>query len=184
MSATEQETGRNPGIRDLILRTRQIDVAACYQCMKCSAGCPVMPFMDLQPHRVLRMLQWGMVNDVLNSETIWLCASCETCTTRCPNDIDIAALMDTLRQLSLDEGLQPAVPEVPMFHRAFLNTIRRTGRIHEVEMILRYKMASRRFADDMKLGMEMFRKGKIKLLPERWRSMKDVRRMFYAGRKR
>jgi len=80
------------------------NLQACYQCQKCSAGCPVAEAMDLLPNQVLRHIQYGHREKVLGSKTIWICASCYTCSVRCPNDIDIAKIMDTLRHLALRSG--------------------------------------------------------------------------------
>src|SRR5450759_5006011 len=83
-------------------------ISTCYQCEKCTNGCPLSFAMDIHPHQVMHNIQLGSIDDVLNSDTIWVCASCETCTTRCPNDIDIAHVMDTLRQLSTKRGVKPS----------------------------------------------------------------------------
>jgi heterodisulfide reductase subunit C len=77
------------------------NVLACYQCGKCSAGCPMISLMDLMPNQVIRLVQLGQIGDVLNSKTIWLCASCFTCTTRCPKGVDLAKVMEALRLLLL-----------------------------------------------------------------------------------
>lgn len=78
-------------------------VFACYHCGKCTAGCPFASEMDLTPRQVLEYIMDGRV-EVLNSRTIWLCAACFTCTVRCPNGIDIAKVMEALRQLLLRRG--------------------------------------------------------------------------------
>jgi heterodisulfide reductase subunit C len=67
-----------------------IDVHACFQCGRCSAGCPVADYFDLQVMEVVRLASYGMEDILLGSRTIWLCAACETCATRCPNEIEIA----------------------------------------------------------------------------------------------
>ena len=74
-------------------------IQACFQCQKCSAGCPVAYAMDILPNQMLRHIQYGHRERVLSSKTIWICASCYTCSVRCPNNIDIAKIMDTLRNL-------------------------------------------------------------------------------------
>jgi heterodisulfide reductase subunit C len=79
------------------------DLLACNQCGKCSAGCPVVAAMDLLPSQVIRMAQLGM-EEVLESETIWICASCLTCVTRCPKGVDLPRLMEALRQIALRQG--------------------------------------------------------------------------------
>ena len=77
------------------------NVLACYQCGKCSAGCPMISLMDLLPNQIIRLVQLGQFDDVLNSKTIWLCASCFSCTTRCPKGVDLAKIMEALRLLLL-----------------------------------------------------------------------------------
>jgi heterodisulfide reductase subunit C len=77
------------------------DINLCYQCGKCSAGCPMSFAMDLLPNQIIRCVQLGLVDDVAKSRTPWLCASCLVCTVRCPKGIDIASVMETLRQIAL-----------------------------------------------------------------------------------
>lgn len=80
------------------------DLLACNQCGKCSAGCPVVAAMDLLPSQVIRMAQLGM-EEVLESNTIWICASCLTCVTRCPKGVDLPRMMEALRQIALRKGV-------------------------------------------------------------------------------
>ncbi|MGD1995891.1 MAG: 4Fe-4S dicluster domain-containing protein [Anaerolineae bacterium] len=79
------------------------DLLACNQCGKCSAGCPVVAAMDLLPSQVIRMAQLGM-DEVLQSRSVWICASCLTCVTRCPKGVDLPRLMEALREISLRAG--------------------------------------------------------------------------------
>jgi heterodisulfide reductase subunit C len=153
-------------------------VRDCYQCKKCSAGCPVAFAMDLLPHEVMKLVQYGQEERLLECSTIWLCASCETCSTRCPNEIDIAAVMDGLRQAALESGAQPGEPEVEMFHKSFLNGIKYTGKTNEPILIGQYKAMSRRLFDDIGLGAVMFAKRKIKVIPRVVKDRASVRRIF------
>ena len=77
------------------------DVLACYQCGKCSAGCPMISSLDFLPNQVIRLVQLGRVQEVVNSKTIWMCASCYTCSERCPKGVDLAKVMEALRLLLL-----------------------------------------------------------------------------------
>ena len=143
-------------------------VSACFQCEKCTNGCPLTFVMDIPPHKLLRHLQFGLKDQVLKSDTIWVCASCEVCTTRCPNGIDIAHLMDSLRQLALQEGVEVAQHKVPEFHSSFLASVRRWGRVHEAEMATSYMLKAAGLSEIPKqgsLGWEMLKKGKLKILP-------------------
>lgn len=150
----------------------------CYQCRKCSNGCPLAFAMDLAPNQIMRAIQLGLEEEILRSSTIWVCASCQTCTTRCPNDIDIAHLMDTLRQLSQESGVELAEPKIVKFHQAVLDSIRRHGRLFELGMVGRYKLKSGDFLGGAKIGMEMVRRGKLKFLPSGIKGKREVREMF------
>ena len=169
---------KKPLSGDLTSWETEINVQDCYQCQKCSAGCPVAFAMDFKPNQIMQMVALGMKDRVLSSKTIWVCASCYTCSTRCPNDIDIAKVMDWLRQSALQEGVTPAEKEAPLFHAAFLESVRTHGRVHELGMMARYKMKTGKFFDDFKLGWKMFTKGKLKLWPSRVHNKKEIAKLF------
>ena len=154
------------------------NVSLCYQCRKCTNGCPAAFAMDLMPNQVMRMVQLGLEDELLRSRTIWICAGCQTCTTRCPNDIDIAHLMDTLRQMSREADVPAGEANVVKFHKAFLDSVRRHGRVYEVEMMAFYKLATMDFFSDTKLAIDMLKKGKLKFLPPSIKGKREVRRMF------
>jgi len=86
-------------------------IDSCYQCGNCSSGCPLAQEMDILPNRMIRLVQLGQMDDTVNSKTIWICASCFQCTVRCPRGIDIEAVMDTLRQIALEEGVDHFGPD-------------------------------------------------------------------------
>jgi len=79
---------------------------ACYQCGKCSAGCPIVDSMDILPNQIARLIQFGEEREVLDSKTIWLCAACLQCMNRCPKGVDIARIMDAVRNIILRKGLE------------------------------------------------------------------------------
>src|SRR3990172_5471493 len=101
----------NENMVQLIQRELGENVMLCYQCKKCTAGCPLAEEMDLAPNQIMRALQFNRADKVFSSKTIWLCASCKTCTTRCPNDIDITRVMDFLKSMALEKGMTSQVPE-------------------------------------------------------------------------
>lgn len=169
----------NPSWRREIEKLSGHKVTACYQCEKCTSGCPVAFAMDIVPHRLMRQLALGL-DEVLKSNTPWVCASCETCTTRCPNGIDIAHVMDTLRQLSLPKGNE-ASKNPAILNSEFLGSIKRHGRVHELEMVTGYTLKSEGIGGLLKqagLGIGMLRKGKLKLLPPRLKGTRQVKSIF------
>lgn len=158
-------------------RLSGVPVAACFHCEKCTSGCPVSYAMDLQPNLLIRHIQLGQREKVLGCETIWICASCITCSTRCPNDIDLAHVMDALRRISMKQGTV-SLPQVRDFHESFMKSIRTHGRVHELEMVARYKLKTKTFFEDMDLGKEMFLKGRMRLIPERISGLREVREIL------
>ena len=108
--------------------------------------------MEYNPNKVIKMIQNGQREKVLNSSTIWLCLSCETCITRCPNQVDIARMMDVLRQMAIEEGIGAREKNVLKFHEAFLAGIQRGGRINEPMMMAQYKLKSLDLFSDVLLG--------------------------------
>jgi len=163
---------------DVVAKDSGESILACYQCQKCSAGCPVAYAMDILPNQVIRMVQFGLRERVLSSHTIWICASCYTCSVRCPNDIDIAKVMDTLRHIALGSGIKPAERDISIFHSVFLDSIKSRGRIHELGLILQFKAKTRDFMKDVSLGLRMFRKGKIKLFPSKFGGGREIKDIF------
>ncbi len=139
------------------------NVFLCYQCVKCTGGCPLAEHMDLNPNQVLHAVQLGD-EGVLESETIWVCASCQTCTTRCPQGIDIAAIMDELRIEARARGIKPAIPEVDRFGRLFLADVRLMGRLHEVGLMAGLNLLNRDLFKDMDLAWEMLKRNKLHLV--------------------
>jgi heterodisulfide reductase subunit C len=154
------------------------DVYRCYQCLKCSTGCPMAEAMDILPSQVIRMAQLGRGEELLRSETIWVCVSCYACSIRCPNDIHIAHVMDALRELALKEGVPPKRERVVLFHQLFLASIREYGRVYEAKLLAKYEAKSGEMMKNAPLGLAMFIKGKIALLPHKVSDIKGVRETF------
>jgi len=164
---------------------RKVEISSCFQCKKCSNGCPVNFAMDIMPHKIIHMIRLGLKDEVLKSSAMWVCSSCETCTTRCPNNIDIAKLMDVLRQMATDSGFDAAQKDVPIFHSAFLSSVKKRGRIHELGMIGEYKLKTGDLMKDSRLGWEMFKRGKLKILPSGIKGRREIRGIFdEAGRRK
>ena len=141
------------------------NVNLCYQCKKCAAGCPVSYEMDYKPAELIHAIRLGLDDVVLNSKTMWLCASCETCTTRCPQEVDVAKVMDAVKITAMRKGIRPAIPQVASFYKAALANIKMCGRMYELGMIMGLKMRTFELFKDAAMGMKMFRKGKLKMIP-------------------
>jgi len=175
---TLSERGDQRSFLDEVQERSGENLRLCYQCLKCTAGCPTAPYMDFNPNAIVRMIQLGLEQRVLESSAIWLCVSCETCGTRCPNEIDIGVLMDALREMALEKGYQAKEKAIVALHSAFMESIRRGGRVHEATMLMEYKLRSADYLTDLVPGMKLFMKGKIPLIPHRIKGMHSIREMY------
>lgn len=164
-----------------------VKVSACYQCRKCTNGCPVTFAMDIYPDQVMRYIQLGLQKEILESSTIWVCASCETCTTRCPNEVDIARVMDYLKQTIVGKKGKAKEKNVLTFHQVFLDGIRKRGRVFETGLMQNYmlksgelmsKLKDLSILEEMRLGWTMSRKGRLNLLPKKIKGKDEIKKMF------
>jgi heterodisulfide reductase subunit C len=183
MNLNEQTIQKGNSFLSEVVQASGEKIEACYQCQKCSAGCPVAYAMDILPNQILRHIQYDHRDQVLSSKTIWICASCYTCSVRCPNNVDIAKIMDTLRAMAIRSGSKPGEKDIPLFHSLFLNTIKSRGRMHELSLLLQLKLRTRDFFKDASLGLKMYRKGKIKLFPSKFGGGKEIKEIFNAFEK-
>ena len=173
-------------MHDLAIETDRLSaqtVELCYHCHKCTAGCPVVEAMEYGPDQLLRMIVLGERQAILSSRDIWLCAGCFTCATRCPNDIDIAAVMDALRQVSVREGYPAGERDALLFHQLFLGVVQRLGRSHEAAMLGLFKVLSHTpLMNDVGAGVGLFLRGKVPVLPGRSGASRAVGAIFKESR--
>lgn len=161
----------------------QVDVRDCYQCGKCSAGCPLTEAMDYNPHQILRLLQLGQVEKVLKSRTIWICAECSTCYARCPKEVDLPRLMETLRIEAKKRGYI-GVKTVNLFADLFLGSVEANGRVHEMGIMAFYNLKSGHWFQDAMSAPTLLLNGKISPFPHKIKGRDAVRRIFAKAREK
>jgi heterodisulfide reductase subunit C len=156
----------------------------CYHCRTCGNGCPFVSAMDYPPNGVIRLVQFGLRTQALESSTIWICVGCHTCSVQCPMGIDIAAIMATLRRLALEEGAMIAEANILDFHREVLHSIKRYGRAHKLGIMLRYKTRVRQWFADLDVGLKMLARRKMDLRASRVKAIGEITRLFIPHWKR
>ncbi len=154
------------------------DFNRCYHCGSCANGCPFLQALDYPPNAVLRLLQFGMREEVLGCKTIWVCVGCHTCSSQCPMRIDLAAVMDTLRLMAVEEGVAIGKPNILDFHEEVLRSLERYGRAHKLGIMWRYKVQTRRWFSDMDVGLKMLARRKLDLRPSRVQAVGEIADLF------
>ncbi|MFQ5419936.1 MAG: 4Fe-4S dicluster domain-containing protein [Anaerolineae bacterium] len=137
----------------------------CYQCSKCSAGCPMAEWMDLKPAQVMHAIRLGQEDAVLNSQSIWMCVGCETCTARCPQDVQPAAALNAARVIAMQRGIKPSVKEIGMYYNGFVNNMRLNGKIHDASVAGITQLLTGQLRHNMPLAWKLFTKGRVKPPP-------------------
>jgi len=160
------ETQLSTALAERIQKATGENVFLCYQCVKCTSGCPLAEHFDLVPNQVMRAAQLGMEEAIFKSRTPWLCASCQTCTTRCPQGIDVAKVMDFVVAEALAQGIKPAIPEIALFNKVFLRNVDILGRSYELGLLAEMNFRTLKPFKDIGLGVDMFKHRKIGVVPE------------------
>lgn len=173
----EGEVNTEPGFFATVRERCGQPIELCFQCQKCTAGCPVVEYADITPHQVIRLVYLDVADTTLASSMIWLCSACETCGARCPNGIRISEVNDTLRQMSA-AARREKEKRTATFHRMFLADVQNRGRVHESMLMARFKLKTGDLFSDLDLGLQLFRKGKLPLLASGVKDKKGVREIF------
>ncbi len=151
--------------RDEIQALSGQNVNLCFQCSKCSSGCPLADKMDLKPAQVMHSIRLGRVDSVLNSQAIWLCVDCETCTARCPQDVEPASAMTAARVLALQKGIKPSVKVIDIYYRGFVDNMRLNGKIHDASVAGITQLLTGQLIADLPLAMKLLVRGRVKPPP-------------------
>jgi heterodisulfide reductase subunit C len=167
-------------MRKRLLAEVEADVRDCYQCGNCSASCPAAFTFDHLPNQLMRMLQIGLVDQVLDSKAIQLCVQCLTCTARCPRNIDVAGIFEDLKMVTI--GQERDVPEhTKTFNEAFMGAVARFGRLPELYMMGMFylgTMSPKMAMGDVGLAFPMVAKGKMQFIPRRSSGAAEVGRIY------
>ena len=166
--------------REKLVKRVEADVRDCYQCGNCSAGCPAAFTFDYTPNQVMRMLQVGLVDKVLDSSAIQLCIQCLTCTARCPRNIDIAGIFEDLKTIATAQ--ERDVPEhVKTFNKAFLSAVARFGRLPEFYDMATFYVGTlnpKMALGNVGLMVPVLARRKMPLIPRRAKGADEVGRIY------
>lgn len=187
----------NSLVEEVMERSGQ-KLTACYQCRKCAAGCPVGEETGyITPDRLIRMIAIGDRDNALNNELVWRCVSCFTCGTRCPNEIQTARITETLKKMGKESHIKPLKHKVAYFHKSFINSGIRWGRVNEIEFMTFYELKNtlkeairlnfkgiyKEAIAQIKLGLSMHRKKRMHFGLQSAKGRDEIKRLYKKARK-
>lgn len=176
---TSEKPRTNPhALRELIRELSGEDVGKCIQCGKCTAGCLVAPDVTWTPNQIMQLIRLNDTLSLLAADTFWYCTSCQTCSGRCPVGIDIARVMNTLRLLVLERGMDPAESDVATLNKVFVRSLRAHGRVFELGVVMNKNFRTGKPFRDASLGPAMVAKGKLGLRPHNIKNRKRIREIL------
>jgi heterodisulfide reductase subunit C len=156
---------RDSEFRNFVEAHIRQNVSACYQCGKCTAGCPVAYTMDLTPRRIMRALQLGIDDEIQKSSAMWICLSCLICSARCPREINITGVMEALRLATSSRKPVRSQKKFRLFHELFITSFQFSGRAYELGLGMAYNLLSGQFLNMASIIPGLLRRGKIAFLP-------------------
>lgn len=158
----------------------------CIQCGTCSGTCPISTYMDFTPRKIIAMVRAGFKEEVLTNRTIWLCASCYSCTVDCPKGIKITEVMYALKREAIKEGYYPKRFPIPILARTFFNQVRGKGRTNEVFLMMRYYLATNPFGalSQMARAMKLFFAGRLVVFEHGIKGQQSLNKLLDNVRRR
>ncbi|VVB89683.1 CoB--CoM heterodisulfide reductase iron-sulfur subunit C [uncultured archaeon] len=167
---------RDVAFRDLILKSPGCEkIPTCMQCGICAGSCPVSHEMDYTPRQLVRMIQLGLKQEVLNSNTIWICTSCFSCSVRCPRGIRPTELMEALKPIAIAEGIKNKNSK---FDQVFSDVVRKNGKASEFLLISKYGLSEPGVIKQAPFGLSLIFKGKLPLASYRMEDTRELNAIF------
>jgi len=155
---------------------------SCIQCGTCSGVCPLSIYMDYTPRQVMALTRGDFKREVLESHTIWLCASCYACSVECPREIRITDILYELKQRAIQEQNFPARFPIPVLAREFTEMVRRHGRITEMLLVIKLFLKTNPLAalGNWRMGIDLMKTGRLSFATEKIERREDLARMLDA----
>ncbi len=172
---------RNTAFRDFILKTQMGEkISTCMQCGVCTGSCPVSREMDYTPRQLVRLIQLGLKQEVLNSNTIWICTSCFSCSVRCPRGIHPTELIEILKTIAMQEGIKN---KNVSFDRVFSDLVKKNGRASELLLISKYSLSDLTMLKQVPFGLSLMSRGKLPLSGAKVDNKKQLDAIFNLEKK-
>lgn len=174
MAKTDKDLKR---IKEDLVNYIEPNIYNCYQCGKCTASCPMVDAFEYKPNQIIRLVMLDKIDKILDSNSIFLCLSCEICSSRCPQEVHIATIMNFIRNESwkIDEF---KLKNIAMFYKIFLRITAHFGRSFEPGIIAGMNILTGKFFNDADAAVKILGKRKINMVPEFVKGRKQVAKVI------
>jgi len=151
-------------------------IKRCIQCGTCTGSCPVSYAMDISPRQLIALFRAGEMEAIMKSRTIWICASCYACSTRCPSGIKITDIIYALKRTAMEKQKKSQAPQVQTLARLFVSNLMRYGRLHEGTLIREYytKTGITKLFGFFPLVKKMYTTKRLALFPKKIKAHKSL----------
>ena len=159
-------------------------IRSCIQCGMCTGSCPTANKWDYPPRKAIALVRVGLRDELLSSNSMWFCASCYTCTVRCPRDIKPADIMHALEIISIRSGLSTKRSRTPVMYQCFVDSAKGNGRVYELGMMIKLFLKTNPFAA-IKLapvGLGLFLHKRLPLRPSRIKGIGELKAILDKAR--
>jgi heterodisulfide reductase subunit C len=155
-------------------------IKRCIQCGTCTGSCPVSYAMDISPRQLIALFRAGEMETIMKSRTIWICASCYACTTRCPSGIKITDIIYALKRTAMEKRRKSNAPQVQLLAKLFVSNLMSYGRLHEGTLIRKYYMKTKitKLLGFIPLAWKLYRTKRLALFPKRIKAQASLARMI------
>ncbi len=155
-------------------------IKRCIQCGTCTGSCPVSYAMDISPRQLIALFRAGEMERIMKSRTIWICASCYACTTRCPSGIKITDTIYALKRTAMEKKMESMAPQVQTLASLFVQNLMAYGRLHEGTLIRKYytRVSPRKFLSLIPLARKMWKTRRIAITPTKIKARKSLARII------
>jgi len=152
-------------------------IKQCLQCGTCTGTCPVSDVMDITPRQTIALFRAGHLMEILNSRTIWICASCYSCTVRCPVGIRVTDTLYALKRIAMEKKIYPDKFPVYALSQAFIKNVYKYGRNYELGLGIRYflKAGIAKLFGNTGVGLAMITRGRMGIFPQKIKKIDEVR---------